>query len=195
VTHSYRPDDAPTWKFVLVFGAVGAVLGAGGALLAHESIPTIGSAAVGGVVLFGGMTALIVAISQVSRLVVDGTDVIHRQFGRSQRAHGVGSGWRMISYYRHDAGGGSRFIRVLFDPSDEPRIMLNGAMWSVASLVRALGPLGVTVMEERRSVDSSAIKAMSSGQIAALSDEEAALIMKDTPDPTMPPIPRRVSRR
>jgi hypothetical protein len=172
----------------LVYGAVGVH----GAVGRHE-VSGFVATALGCGILFAGITAIIVAISKASSLVVDGTEVVHRQVGRSQRVSVVGAGWRLISY-RSGFGKTQRYIRVLFSPNDHPLMMFNGSMWSSGLFTDALGPLGVKVMDQHDAVRPSTIDSMTPEQIGALSDEEAARLMKATEDKTVPPMPRRVVR-
>jgi len=190
----YRPDDAPGWRFVLWFALGGLGIGVVFGLTQHPfKFGDFVSAAAGSAILFGGITAVIVFIAKQSRLVVDGSDVVHHQFGRSQRAMNVGTGWRLISY-DNGVEKSRRFIRALFDTEDKPRIMLNGSMWSIPMLTEALHPLGVKIMAQHEMFGPSSIDLMSPEQIAALSDEEVARVMKETEDPTVPPEPFAIVR-
>ena len=189
-----RPDGAPRWAFVLWLALAGLVLGAIFGFVKFSSWTSFATETLGSVVALGGLTAIIVGVSHRSRLIIDGTDVIHRQVGRTQVARDVGVGWRLITY-RSGSGRSQVFIRALFDRDDKPRIILNGSMWSLLLLVRALHPLGVRIMDEHEAVRPSTIDTIPMEQIAALSDEEAARLMKDTEDTTVPPMPRRVTRR
>jgi hypothetical protein len=179
---------------VLWFAVAGLAIGLISGALSRPSFSDFVSTTLGSVILFAAITALIVGIAKLSRLVVEGTEVVHRQVGRSQRASGVGAGWRLITY-RSGSGRTQRYIRVLFDPQNRPVLMFNGSMWSRGLFVEAFGPLGVTVMDQHDAVRPSAIDSMSPQQIEALSDEEVARLMKATEDETVPPMPSRVVRR